>query len=90
MRSWYRIGAQKNIKRCVNIVLLHYSFLTYLHIATFMQPTRNHNHRGQDERTRDLRAMFTKATRTNDQKTENGHICNVCTLALISFQFGDH
>ncbi|RDB19238.1 hypothetical protein Hypma_013493 [Hypsizygus marmoreus] len=42
------------------------------------QPKRKHNHRGQDERTQDIRTCFTKATREIDGKMRDGHICEIC------------
>ncbi|KAF8815770.1 hypothetical protein BYT27DRAFT_7212770 [Phlegmacium glaucopus] len=39
---------------------------------------RKHNHRGHDDRTRDLRAAFTRATKEDGGALINGHICNAC------------
>ncbi|KAF8808237.1 hypothetical protein BYT27DRAFT_7210985 [Phlegmacium glaucopus] len=39
---------------------------------------RKHNHRGHDDRTRDLRAAFTRATKEEGGVRINGHICNAC------------
>ncbi|KAF8802316.1 hypothetical protein BYT27DRAFT_7261096 [Phlegmacium glaucopus] len=42
---------------------------------------RKHNHRGHDDRTRDLRAAFTRATKEEGGALINGHICNACCAA---------
>ncbi|KAG6829548.1 hypothetical protein H0H87_010965 [Tephrocybe sp. NHM501043] len=51
-------------------------------------PKRKHAPRGQDTRTEDIRALFTKETREFGGKDVVGHICNICRdLKLVSNPF---
>lgn len=73
MPSWKPTGLLKAAKRYVE------NFCCAILTNSTTQPNRRkHNHRGHDDHTRDLRAMFTKVTWNEDVKTLNGHICNVC------------
>lgn len=57
--------------------VFHDYFDSFLLMFAFQAP-RKHAHRGQDPRTQDLRAMFTKIERDVNGKDLKGHDCHVC------------
>jgi len=69
--NWMAEEIQHECKVC--FIFLLWLLIAYLHI----QAPQKHNHWGHNNCTRDLQAMFTKATK-EDGKVLNGHICNFC------------
>ena len=65
---------QHERKVCLHFQVGDYCSLTFLD----MQAPRKHGNRGHDDRTADLRATFTKATKEEDGRKLDGHICNCC------------
>lgn len=59
----------------MTFVLIHFNGIP---LNNLHQPRRKHAHRGYDERTKDIRAVYTRDEVTMNGETVEGKWCEIC------------